>query len=99
MSNYGEVSMTSQHIFLAVVVVVAMLIVAVAVAAVFARGDSNYFKYAKLEKNTPRRGRLEDGREAVGSRTAVETFPIRAKVGKKKPFANRIRELVVIDRC
>ena len=26
------------------------------------------------------------------SRTAVETFPTRTKVGRKKPYANRIRE-------
>ena len=30
--------------------------------------------------------------QADGRRTAVETTPIRTKVGRKKPYANRIRE-------
>ena len=32
------------------------------------------------------------GRKPAGSRTAVETFLTRTKVGRKKPYANRIRE-------
>ena len=68
--------------------VVGVLVVAMAVAAAFARADASYFKYAKLKKYRgvqPRRSRYR-------SRTAVQTFLIRAKVGRKKPFANRIRE-------
>ena len=32
--------------------------------------------------------------QADGRRTAVETTPIRTKVGRKKPYANRIREIL-----
>ena len=81
--------------------VVGVLVVAMAVAAAFARADASYFKYAKLKKypdKQPAGSRPEAGREPLGSRTAVETSLTRTKVGRKKPYANRIQEFAVEGR-
>ena len=54
----------------------------------FARSNFSCFEYVKLKKIPRGAGRSQP----IRSRTAVQTSPIRAKVGRKKPFANRIRE-------
>ena len=49
-------------------------------------------KYRNLQKNIATCRRMVAAGQADGRRTAVETSPTRTKVGRKKPYANRIRE-------
>ena len=49
-------------------------------------------KYRNVQQNTATCSRPAAAGQADGRRTAVETSLTRAKVGRKKPYANRIRE-------
>ena len=49
-------------------------------------------KYRNLQKNTATCSRQAAAMQADGRRTAIETSLTRVKVGRKKPYANRIRE-------
>ena len=49
-------------------------------------------KYRNLQKNTATCSRPAAAGQADGRRTAIETSLTRAKVKRKKPYANRIRE-------